>query len=85
MAIRYFIGRSQAWLEAELFKCQEALASGVTLTRADTGDHGSGAELEVNVKERMELILAELHILDAVTYPASAVVRITRTTPQYLK
>jgi hypothetical protein len=83
VAIRYFIGRSQAWLEAELFKAQEELAAGNTVMTVTTGDTQTGAQVQVNIKERIEMILKELNILDDETYPSSAIVRTTRTTPQY--
>jgi hypothetical protein len=82
--IRYFIGRTQAWLEAELFKCQAELAAGNTVMSVTTGDTQTGAQVQVNIERRIEMILAELYILDPDNYPRSATVRITRTTPQYL-
>jgi hypothetical protein len=83
MAVRYFKGRTQAWLESELRSAQEELAAGRVTTSVSAGDTETEETIEVNVKERIELLLEELNRLDPVTYPSS-MLAVRRTTPRYI-
>lgn len=82
--INYFINRDEPWLVEKLGALQEELAAGNTVTEVTTGDHSTRAQVQVNLERAIEMVLAALNRLNPTTYPASSVVRSTRTTPQYL-
>lgn len=82
MALNYFIGKTEAWLEAQLGLAQEDLAAGRVVTRVSAGDTESGETIEVNVKERIEMLLNALNALNPTDYPASSVRRVRRTRVQ---
>ena len=72
--MNYFIGKSQAWLETELDKCQADYAAGKTTVSVSAGDATTGKQVSMSLERRMQQILKALHILDPVTYPASSVI-----------
>jgi hypothetical protein len=78
--MNYFIGKSQAWLEAELAKAQADFASGKTTTSVSAGDASSGKQSMMSLERRIQQILKALFLLDPVTYPAVDVIpnRMTR-------
>jgi hypothetical protein len=43
--VNYFIGKSQAWLEAELAKAQAEYAEGKSLVQASGGDASASKQL----------------------------------------
>jgi len=73
--INYFIGQPSAQLVIWLREAQEALAAGQTViqvdTRAGSGGNSTTGKIEVDVRERIELLLGALNLLDPVTYPSS--------------
>lgn len=71
MALNYFVGKSKPWLEAQLRIVQDELAAGRTVTRVTAGDTESGEAIEVNVRDRFEMLYNALNALDPVTYPSS--------------
>lgn len=79
MGFNPFIGKSQAWLEAELAKAQDDLAAGGSIDATGTGSVNSSQNLQIGIMERIELLLRALHILDAVTYPEDGIERTTTT------
>lgn len=79
MAVNYFAGKTQTWLETELGKAQAELAAGKTITTANSGDVGFGKQVQIEIKERIERILYALFKLDPDTYPLASSVRVTRT------
>ena len=78
MAVNYFAGKSQTWLETELAKAQADLAAGKTIITASAGDVASGKMIQVDVRERIEKLLYALYLLDSTTYPATNL-RVSRT------
>jgi|GEM_PF-1344828 len=79
MAYRPFIGRTQAWLEAELAKAQEDLASGKTTTGWGAGDRNASKKSEASAAKRIQLLRFELYHLNPTAYPKASVQRVTRT------
>ena len=83
MAFRNFPGKSQAWLETELGKVLDDLASGKTVVASGAGDSNLTERVEVSLMRRKEMILSDLSILDAGTYPRTEVIGAKRTRPRY--
>ncbi len=79
MAVNYFAGKTQIWLEAELEKAQADMSSGKTITSVSSGDVSSGKMVQVDVKERIEKLLYALYLLDDTTYPLASSTRTSRT------
>lgn len=71
---RYFIGRSQEWLEAELAKAQEDLAAGTTSTGGSEGDSTFQEQASSTPQDRIDNLLYELSFLDPAKYPRADVV-----------
>jgi hypothetical protein len=69
---RFFIGRTQEWLEAELLKAQEDLAAGTTSTGGSEGDSSFQEMAHVNPGDRIDALLYELSFVDPAKYPARA-------------
>lgn len=80
---RNFPGKSQSWLETELGKVLEDLASGKTVVSSGAGDSNLTERSEVSIARRKELILSDLSVLDPGTYPRTRVVGARRTRPRY--
>ena len=79
MAVNYFAGKTQVWLETQLERAQSDMAAGKTITSVSSGDVASGKQIETNTKERIERLLYALSLLDPDTYPMASSVRTTRT------
>lgn len=79
MALNYFIGWSQEDLETELRAAQEELARGKNFSEIASEGTSSRAEIETKAKERIELLLEALYLLDPDTYPLTSISRTTRT------
>lgn len=81
MARRYFPGKSQVWLEARLSEILDEQASGKVVTSFGTTDVSSGKSLDstLTIQKRRTMILNDLSILDAATYPPEDNKRVTRT------
>jgi len=79
MALNYFIGKSQAWLEDALASAQADAAAGKTTTSVTTSDLSTGKVIQVDVRTRIEWLLYALGLLDPVNYPLTGSRRITRT------
>ena len=75
----WFVGKSQAWLEAELAKAQQDLSAGSASTGGTEGDAAFTEEVAWNPRERIYALLYSLHLLDPTTYPNN-VARLTRIT-----
>ena len=78
-ALNYFIGKSQAWLEAELAKAQAEYAEGKSLVQASGGDASASKQLAMSLERRIQQILRALHLLDPATYPADSVIPVRQT------
>ena len=78
MAVNYFVGKTQAWLEAELAKVQADIAAGKTITTASSGDVASGKMVETNAKARFDQLYYALYLLAPTTYPQTGM-RVSRT------
>ena len=83
MAFRNFPGRTKQWLEAELSKVLDDLASGKTVVSSGAGDSNLSERVEVSLMRRKEMILSDLNILDPTTYPRTDVIGAKRTRPRY--
>lgn len=68
-----------ALLDAERIKLQAELLKGKVITQAGSGEVNSGSLVEVSIKERLAIVLAELCRLDPETYPPESCIRVTRT------
>ena len=83
MAFRNFPGKSQEWLESELSKVLDDLASGKTVVSSGAGDSNLSERVEVSLMRRKEMILSDLSVLDPDTYPRKDVIGAKRTRPRY--
>lgn len=72
--MNYYIGKSQAWLEAELEKAQAEFAAGKVVTGASAGDASTNKQVSMSLERRIQQILKALHLLDPDTYPAESVI-----------
>jgi hypothetical protein len=66
-------------LDAERVKLQAELLEGKVLTEINSGEVGSNSAVEISIKERLAIVLAELCRLDPETYPPSQCIRTSRT------
>jgi hypothetical protein len=82
-AINYFIGKTQAWLEAELAIVQEDIAAGKTLVSWGAGESTAVNVRQVSLQTRWEMLYRALNELDPDNYPATNF-RVRRTTPRYV-
>lgn len=78
-----FIGKSQAWLEAELAHCQNELSSGKVRIEVDSDGVAVKHQAMGSIEYRIELILRRLNALDSVTYPIADTRRVTRTSARF--
>jgi len=83
MAFRNFPGKSQGWLEVELGKVLDDLASGRVVVSSGAGDSNLSERVEVSLLRRKEMILSDLSVLDPTTYPRKDVIGAKRTRPRY--
>jgi hypothetical protein len=81
--VNYFIGKTQAWLEAELAKVQEDLAAGKTLVSWGAGESNAVNVRQMSLQTRFDHLYRALHELDPDNYPATNF-RVRRTTPRYV-
>ena len=79
MAFNPYIGRTQAWLEAELAKAQQELANGVQIHTSGSGDVSASGSIQRSAETRISQLLLALNRLDPVTYPAEDIFRPTRS------
>ena len=77
--MNYFIGKSQAWLEAELAKAQAEYAEVKSLVQASGGDASASKQLAMSLERRIQQILRALYLLDPATYPADSVIPVRQT------
>jgi len=77
--INYFIGKTKPWLQQELANAQEELAAGNTVMRAVTGETDTTAQVQVNIRNRIEHLLWALNQIDPATYPITSIRRVTQT------
>ena len=80
---RNFPGKTQGWLEVELGKVLDDLASGKTVVSSGAGDSNLTERSEVSIVRRKEMILSDLSVLDPATYPRTEVIGARRTRPRY--
>lgn len=80
---RNFPGKTQDWLEVELGKVLDDLASGKTVVGSAAGDSNLTERSEVSIVRRKEMILSDLSVLDPDTYPRAEVLGAKRTRPRY--
>lgn len=78
-----FPGKSQGWLETELGKVLDDLASGKTVVSSGAGDSNLTERSEVSIVRRRDMILSDLSVLDPGTYPRTEVIGARRTRPRY--
>lgn len=81
---RWFIGKSQDWLEEQLSKAQDELAAGAASTGGTEGDASFTEQVISNPQDRIDALLYELHCIAPDTYPNN-VARLTRTTRGVLR
>lgn len=86
-----FPGKTQAWLETELGKVLEDLASGKTVVSSGAGDSSMSESVQVNLADRKRMILSDLAALTAAglttvpsTYIRSQVIGAKRTRARYV-
>lgn len=79
MAIDYFIGWTKAQMEVELRRCQEELVTGKTIIGSGAGDVTFNHRIEIEITDRIKLILRKLSKLDPVTYLPENTTPIDRT------
>ncbi len=79
MAFNPFLGRSRELLEADLAKCQNDLAAGKTVIRADVPGISVYNQLETTITQRIAQILIALNKIDAVAYPLDQISRANST------
>ena len=79
MAINYLIGMSKAQLETQLRRCQDELLAGKTMIGSGAGDVTFNHQVQVQITERIKLILRRLSQIDPVTYPPEDTTPIDRT------
>lgn len=78
MAVNYFAGKSQTWLETELAKVQAELSSGKVRVSVGSGDVNSQSLIEADLTARYDRLYYALYLLDPTTYPATGF-RVSRT------
>ena len=79
MAINYLIGMTQAQLVTALQRAQEELLRGKTQIASGAGDLTFSHRVEIEITERIKLILQRLSELDPVAYPPGYTTPIDRT------
>jgi hypothetical protein len=79
VAFRYFPGKTQSWLETQLDTVLADLAGGAAIVSGGSGDANYAKSIQASAMTRRQMILHDLNILDAATYPADVVKGATRT------
>ena len=79
MAYNPFVGKTQVWLEAELAKAQDDLASGSSTVSGGEGTVQFSRVLHQSPGARIEMILRALNVLAPNTYPLTSITRATRS------
>lgn len=79
MAINYLIGFTKAQLEVHLRRAQEELLRGKVAVGSGAGDLTFNHRVEMEITERIKMILQRLSELDPVAYPPEDVTPIDRT------
>lgn len=79
MAINYLIGLTKAQLEIALKRAQEELLRGKSQIGSGAGDLNFQHRVEMEITERIKMILQRLSELDPVTYPPENTTPIDRT------
>ena len=79
MAFRYFLGRSQEWLEAQLQQAQEDLAAGKTLSSWGNAGDSASKQIQISAHERIRMLLNDLNAIDPDNYPSTSIRRIRTT------
>ena len=74
-----FIGWTKTQLETALLAAQNDLASGKTISEADSGNARAKQQVQSNAIDRIRRILTALNLLDPTNYPISSIKRISRT------
>ena len=74
-----FLGASKSQLEVWLTIAQEDYAAGKTLSEAGAGDANARNLVQMTPLQRIERLLAKLHLIDPSNYPAADIQRVTRT------
>lgn len=78
MAVNYFAGKSQAWLESQLATTLDELAAGKVRIAVGSGDVSSQSMVEADLTTRYDRLYYALFLLAPTTYPASGF-RVSRT------
>lgn len=69
--VNYFIGWTQADLEAELRSIQEDMAAGNQVVSVGAGDTNVSTQTQLGLWERWKRVYYALFLLDSTTYPFS--------------
>jgi hypothetical protein len=78
VAVNYFAGKSQQWLETEYDKVLSELSSGKVRTAVNSGEVGSQSMIESDLTTRRDRLYYALFLLDPATYPVTNF-RVSRT------
>jgi hypothetical protein len=78
VAVNYFAGKSQSWLEGELTKVVSQLSAGKVIISAGSGDVNSQSMVESDLTARYDRLYYALYLLAPTTYPATGF-RVSRT------
>lgn len=79
MAVNYFIGQTQEWLERQLAMCQEDIAAGKTLIQWGAGDSSGIRKVQLTPQLRFAQLYYALYLLDPETYPSTGLAPTNRT------
>ena len=77
--VNYFVGQTQAWLEAQLKDCQVDIAAGKTLIQWGAGDSSGIRKVQLTPQLRYQQLYYALYLIDAATYPATGLAPTNRT------
>jgi hypothetical protein len=78
VAVNYFAGKTQVWLETELGKVQAELSAGKVRVSVGSGEVNSQSMIESDLTARFDRLYYALYLLDPTTYPATGF-RVSRT------
>lgn len=78
MAVNYFVGKSQTWLETELAKVVSELSAGKVRISTSSGDVSSQSMIEADLTTRYDRLYYALYLLAPSTYQATGF-RVSRT------
>jgi hypothetical protein len=79
MAFRYFPGKTEAWLLAELETAMTDQSAGRTVVSASSGDVSFSHMTHLDIDERMRRIKHDLVAIDPTTYPPEDYLQPSRT------